>query len=148
MASNSWSGWKSIANVVGDHASWGARAAAAGEKLGQAAGAVNALPAPVKYGVLGVTGAAVLAGPLAAPILGGIYGIGAAGPVAGGAFAGIQAGGAVAAGSSWAVIQSVAMGGALPFIGTFSAGAIGGAVGAASGAIARLARGTTGGDGR
>ncbi|KAJ7874484.1 hypothetical protein B0H14DRAFT_2717964 [Mycena olivaceomarginata] len=161
MASNSWSGWKSIANasrVVGDHANRGAQAAADGvhrgahaiqdttppavkERLGQAAGVVNTLPAPVKYGALGVAGAAVLVGPLTAPILGGIYGIGAAGPVAGGAFAGIQAGGAVAAGSSWAVIQSAAMGGALPFIGTVSAGAIGGAVGAASGAITRLARG-------
>ncbi|KAJ6526903.1 hypothetical protein DFH09DRAFT_1187443 [Mycena vulgaris] len=75
-----------------------------------------------------------------------MYGIGAAGPVAGGAFAGIQASGAVVAGSSWTVVQSVAMGGALPFIGTASAGAIGGAVGAASGAVASHARGTNGTD--
>ena len=71
-----------------------------------------ALPAPVKYGVLGAAGAAVLAAPLAPVILGGMYGIGAVGPVAGGAFAGIQASGAVVAGSSWAIVQSVAMGGA------------------------------------
>ncbi|KAJ7778920.1 hypothetical protein B0H16DRAFT_1448468 [Mycena metata] len=88
-------------------------------------------PAPVKYGVPAAVGAAVLAVPLAAPILGGIYGIGAAGPVAGGVFAGIQAGGAVVAGSSWAVVQSIAMGAALPAIGVVSTGAIGGAVGAA-----------------
>ncbi|KAJ7710671.1 hypothetical protein B0H17DRAFT_4310 [Mycena rosella] len=75
-----------------------------------------------------------------------MYGIGAAGPVAGGAFAGIQASGAVVAGSSWAVVQSVAMGGALPLIGTVSAGAIGGAVGAAGGAVASHARGTNGTD--
>ncbi|KAJ6535672.1 hypothetical protein B0H19DRAFT_1383138 [Mycena capillaripes] len=116
------------------------------QKLGQASEIFGALPAPVKYGVVGVTGAALLAGPLAPPILGGMYGIGAAGPVAGGAFAGIQASGAVVAGSSWAVVQSVAMGGALPFIGTFSAGAIGGAVGAASGAVVSLACGTNGTD--
>ncbi|KAF7335613.1 hypothetical protein MVEN_02216000 [Mycena venus] len=116
------------------------------QKIGQASAFIDALPGPVKYGALGVAGAAVLAGPLAPPILGGIYGIGAAGPVAGGAFAGIQASGAVVAGSSWAVVQSVAMGGALPLIGTVSAGAIGGAVGAASGAVASHARGTNGTD--
>ncbi|KAJ7856889.1 hypothetical protein B0H13DRAFT_2078101 [Mycena leptocephala] len=116
------------------------------QKIGQASVFIDTLPAPVKYGVLGVTGAAVLAAPLAPAILGGMYGIGAAGPVAGGAFAGIQASGAVVAGSSWAVVQSVAMGGALPLIGTVSAGAIGGAVGAASGAVAGHVRGTNGTD--
>ncbi|KAJ7466339.1 hypothetical protein FB451DRAFT_412342 [Mycena latifolia] len=114
--------------------------------IGQASVFIDTLPAPLKYGVLGVAGAAVLAAPLAPPILGGMYGIGAAGPVAGGTFAGIQASGAVVAGSSWAVVQSVAMGGALPLIGTVSAGAIGGAVGAAGGAVVSHARGTNGTD--
>ncbi|KAJ7778972.1 hypothetical protein B0H16DRAFT_1448520 [Mycena metata] len=95
--------------AVGGHAIWGAQAAAA-------------LPAPVKYSVPAAVGAAVLAVPLTAPILGGIYGISAAGPVAGGA---------VVAGSSWAVVQSIVMGAALPAIGVVSAGAIGGPVGAA-----------------
>ncbi|KAJ7826631.1 hypothetical protein B0H13DRAFT_2120823 [Mycena leptocephala] len=58
----------------------------------------------------------------------------------------IQASGAVVAGSSWAVVQSVAMGGALPLIGTVSAGAIGGAVGAAGGAVASHVRSTNGTD--
>ncbi|KAJ7242998.1 hypothetical protein C8J57DRAFT_1366754 [Mycena rebaudengoi] len=116
------------------------------QKIGQASVFIDTLPTPVKYGVLGTAGAAVLVAPLAPAILGGIYGIGAAGPVAGGVFAGIQASGAVVAGSSWAVVQSVAMGGALPFIGTVSAGAIGGAVGAASGAVASHARGSNGTD--
>ncbi|KAJ6550387.1 hypothetical protein DFH09DRAFT_1281321 [Mycena vulgaris] len=116
------------------------------QKIGQASVFIDTLPAPVKYGALGVAGAAVLAAPLAPAILGGMYGIGAAGPVAGGAFAKVQASGAVVAGSSWAVVQSVAMGCALPFIGTVSAGAIGGAVGAASGALASHARGANGTD--
>jgi hypothetical protein len=88
------------------------------------------------FGVAGATGAVILV-PVAAPaILGGLFGIGAAGPIAGGAFAGIQAGGAVAAGGSWAVIQSIAMGGALPTIGAVGAGVIGGGVAAAGRAVA------------
>ncbi|KAJ7437999.1 hypothetical protein B0H11DRAFT_596027 [Mycena galericulata] len=116
------------------------------QKIGQASVFIDTLPAPVTYGVLGAAGAAVLVAPLAPAILGGIYGIGAAGPVAGGAFAGIQASGAVVAGSSWAAIQSIAMGGALPLIGTVSAGAIGGAAGVVGGAVASHARGTNGTD--
>ncbi|KAJ7763305.1 hypothetical protein B0H16DRAFT_1883696 [Mycena metata] len=115
------------------------------QKLGEAAAFIETLPAPVKYGALAATGAAVLAAPLAPAILGGVYGIGAAGPVAGGTFAGIQAGGAVVAGSSWAVIQSIAMGGALPAVGVLGASAIGGAVGAAGGAVASHVSGATAG---
>ncbi|KAJ7754005.1 hypothetical protein B0H16DRAFT_1543052 [Mycena metata] len=116
------------------------------QKLGQASAFIETLPAPVKYGALAATGAAVLVAPLAPAILGGVYGIGAAGPVAGGTFAGIQAGGAVVAGGSWAAIQSIAMGGALPAAGFFGASAIGGAVGAAGGAVASRVSGETGTD--
>ncbi|KIY64353.1 hypothetical protein CYLTODRAFT_457275 [Cylindrobasidium torrendii FP15055 ss-10] len=120
------------------------------EKLAQAGAAIDKIPQPVKHGMAGAAAAAILA-PIAAPaILGGIYGIAAAGPVAGGVFAGIQAGGgAIAAGSSLAVVQSIAMGGALPLIGAISAGGIGGVVGGGGSWIARRVRGrqSEGGEG-
>ena len=100
--------------------------------------------------VAGTTTSIVLA-PILAPAVLGIVGFGAAGPVAGNSClarptfyrlmlaigtlaAAIQAGmGNVAAGSAFAVAQSVAMGGALPAVGYVSAAAIGAGLGGAAG---------------
>ncbi|KAH8113531.1 hypothetical protein DFH11DRAFT_1727544 [Phellopilus nigrolimitatus] len=67
----------------------------------------------------------VLAPVLAPPVLG-LIGFGPAGPIAGSMAATIQAGmdGAVAAGGYFATAQSVAMGGALPWMGIGIAGGL------------------------
>ncbi|KAI0264189.1 hypothetical protein BC834DRAFT_970915 [Gloeopeniophorella convolvens] len=87
--------------------------------------------------VAGVTCGAVLT-PLLAPVILGIVGFGAAGPVAGTIAAGVQAGiGNVAAGSLFALAQSVAMGGGVPAaITALGAGIAGAGAGAAIGAVA------------
>ncbi|KAH9920086.1 uncharacterized protein B0H18DRAFT_617130 [Fomitopsis serialis] len=79
---------------------------------------------------LTVAGAAigVLLAPVVAPAALGLVGFSAAGPVAGTLAAAIQASiGNVAAGSLFAICQSVGMGGALPALG-YAAGAVAGAV--------------------
>lgn len=76
----------------------------------------------------GAIAGAVLA-PVVAPAALGVIGFGAAGPVAGSIAALIQSSiGNVAAGSLFAMAQSVAMGGALPLLGYATGAAAGGAV--------------------
>ncbi|KAL0956827.1 hypothetical protein HGRIS_002938 [Hohenbuehelia grisea] len=78
-----------------------------------------------------VAGAAAAGGaliaPVAAPAVLGLVGFGAAGPVAGTMAAAMQASiGNVVLGSAFAGAQSVAMGGALPVVGTAIAAGISG----------------------
>ncbi|KAK0204557.1 hypothetical protein DFS33DRAFT_1382454 [Desarmillaria ectypa] len=79
-------------------------------------------------------GIGVIAGvaltPVIVPSILGLFGFGAAGPVAGGLAAGIQSGiGNVAAGSFFALVQSMAMGGAIPAGLYVASGVIGGITG-------------------
>ncbi len=62
----------------------------------------------VKLGVVAVGGTV---GFFALPLAGAALGVTAVGPVAGGTFAAAQAAGSVVAGGSWAILQSLVMGG-------------------------------------
>ncbi|KAG6816151.1 hypothetical protein H0H93_008482, partial [Arthromyces matolae] len=80
---------------------------------------------PFLIGGLGMAIGSILTPLLAAPILG-LVGFGAAGPVAGTMAAAIQSGmGSIAAGSPFALAQSIAMGGAaVPLAGVAAGGGI------------------------
>ncbi|KAI0062765.1 hypothetical protein BV25DRAFT_1825308 [Artomyces pyxidatus] len=81
---------------------------------------------PVIAAAVGL-GAGAIITPIVAPAVVGLVGFGAAGPVAGTLAAGMQAGiGNVVAGSSFAVVQSIGMGAAVPAVGqAVGAGIIG-----------------------
>jgi len=84
------------------------------------------------------TATGVVLTPFVAPVMLGVVGFGVAGPVAGSIAAGVQAGiGAnVAAGSLFAVAQSIAMGGGVPAVISAVGGLGAGAAGAAVAAVA------------
>ncbi|KAI0039764.1 hypothetical protein FA95DRAFT_1612312 [Auriscalpium vulgare] len=81
--------------------------------------------------IAGLVGLAVgaIVTPIVAPAVVSVFGFGAAGPVAGSLAAGIQSGlGSVAVGSSFAIVQSIGMGGAMPLVGLICGAAIVGVV--------------------